>query len=169
MEQLEKAYELFSLFYENNLAFRKLIDIYKEKGLIRTFNDEEVQKIESQNFMSPTPEMNEFIDMFKLGYNIGNCVGTSMQLSYSYDDIDIVSGTLPILKGTKNSENGGHCWLETDKFIIDTSLMLVIDKSLKNQFGYIEEQRLTSYDLKKSDRYQARKYFATDKNLKNNL
>ena len=33
----------------------------------------------------------EFLDLFTLGYNIGNCVGTSKQLSYSYDNVDIVS------------------------------------------------------------------------------
>ena len=45
------------------------------------------------------------------------------------------------LKGTLNAEKeGGHYWLETPKSIIDTSLMLVIDKSLKNKLRYIEEQ-----------------------------
>ena len=37
--------------------------------------------------------------MFLLGYNIGNCVGTTRQLSYSYYNADIVSGILPIFKG----------------------------------------------------------------------
>lgn len=104
--------------------------------------------------------------MFLLGYNTGNCVGASRQLSYSYDNVDIVSGILPILKGTLNAEEeGGHCWLETSDKIIDTSLMLVIDKSLKNSIGYIEEQRLTSSQLASSTYYQARKDFVNDRNL----
>ena len=101
-------------------------------GSIRYFGDDEWKRVRSQNYSSPTPEIKEFEDMFRLGYNIGNCVGASMQLSYSYDDVDIVSGTLPIIKGTLNAEKeGGHCWLETSDKIIDTSLMLVIDKKLK--------------------------------------
>jgi len=111
--------------------------------------------------------MPEFIDMFLLGYNIGNCGGASRQLSYSYNNVDIVSGILPILKGTLNAEKeGGHCWLETPENIIDTSLVLVIDKSLKNDLGYIEEQRITSSQLASSPTYQARKEFVNDKNLK---
>ena len=130
--------------------------------------DEEWNKINSQNFVSHIPEMKEFIDMFTLGYNIGNCVGTSRQLSYSYNDVDIVSGILPILKGTKNAEQlGGHCWLETRKYIIDTSLLLVIDKSLKEELGYIEEQRIKSYQLANSPRYQARKEYVNDPYIKN--
>ena len=70
--------------------------------------------------------------MFLLGYNIGNCVGATRQLSYSYNGVDIVSGILPILKGSLNAlKECGYCWLEALNKIIDTSLMLVIDKSLK--------------------------------------
>lgn len=105
--------------------------------------------------------------MFVLGYNMGNCVGASRQLSYSYSDVDIVSGRLPILKGTLNApKEGGHCWLETSISIIDTSLMLVIDKSLKSDIGYIEEMRLTSSELMRSPSYQVRKEFVNDKDLK---
>ena len=111
--------------------------------------------------------MEEFLDLFTLGYNIWNCVGTSKQLSYSYDNIDIVSGILPILKGTLNAEKeGGHCWLDTDKTILDTSLMLVIDKSLKHDLGYLEERRLTLKQLSSMPLYQSRKEFVNDKELK---
>ena len=111
--------------------------------------------------------MKEFVDMFLLGYNIGNCVGASRQLSYSFNDVDIVSGVLPIIKGTLNAEKeGGHCWLENDCFIIDTSLMLVIDKSLRDDFGYIEENRITKESLRKSQVYQARKDFVNDSGLR---
>ena len=105
--------------------------------------------------------------MFILGYNVGNCVGTSRQLSYSYNNVDIVSGILPILKGTLNAEKeGGHCWLETRTSIIDTSLMLVIDKTIKSEIGYIEEQRVTHLQLLTSKSYQARKDFVNDIHLK---
>lgn len=162
-----KAYDLFLKLCRENLEFRHLISENLKNGKIRFFNEEEWDKINSQNFVSPSPEMEEFLDLFTLGYNIGNCVGTSKQLSYSYDNVDIVSGILPILKGTLNAEKeGGHCWLETDKTIIDTTLMLVIDKSLKHDLGYLEEQRLTSKQLSNMPLYKARKEFVNDKELK---
>jgi len=162
-----EAYRLFYDLYNNNLTFKNLIDKSRNEGKIRDFGDDEWNKIKSQNYDPPTPELKEFIDLFIFGYNIGNCVNTSIQLSYSYNDVDIVSGILPILKGTLNAEKvGGHCWLETSNFIIDTSLMLVIDKSLKSDFGYQEEQRITAHQLRLSTNYQTRKEFTNDRFLK---
>ncbi len=169
MEDYGKAFDFFWKVYHKDSDFQKKIDENLANGKIRFFNDDEWDKIKNQNFVSPSNEMKEFIDMFLLGYNGGNCVGASRQLSYSYRNVDIVSGILPVLKGTLNAEKeGGHCWLETPKTIIDTSLMLVIDKSLKSDLGYIEEQRLTSYELATSPTYQARKEFVNDRNLRSN-
>ena len=161
-----KAYELLNNLCKKDEKFKKLIleNILNEK--IRFFGEEEWEKINSQNFISCISGVNTFIDMFNLGYNIGNCVGMSRQLSYSYNNVDIVSGILPILKGTLNAEKeGGHCWLETDSQIIDTTLMMIIDKSLKSEFGYIEEERVTASRLKKMKNYQARKDWVNDKNI----
>ncbi len=169
MNTNSKAFSLFWQIYHKNSDFYELINENFLNKKIRFFNEDEWNKINNQNFISPIREMREFIDMFLLGYNIGNCVGASRQLSYSYNNVDIVSGILPILKGTLNAEKeGGHCWLETSNSIIDTSLMLVIDKSLKNDLGYIEEQRLTSFQLANSQIYQARKEFVNDQNLNSN-
>lgn len=162
-----KAFKLFLELYQNNQKFKSILDVHLASGKIRFFDDREWDKIKNQNFMSPIPEMKEFMDMFMLGYNIGNCVGASWQLSYSYDEINIVSGKLPILKGTLNAEKeGGHGWLETSDAIIDSTLMLVIDLSLKPVIGYIEEERLTSFQLSKMPIYQARKQFVRDPNIK---
>ena len=163
-----KAYSLLRKLCNSNKNFREIFESNCSDGKIRLFEDEEWDKIKAQNFVSPVKEMKAFEDLFILGYNIGNCVGTSRQLSYSYDNVDIVSGTLPLLKGTLNAEKeGGHCWLETARSIIDTSLMLVIDISLKNQIGYIEEQRITCFQLAASPIYQARKEFVNDVSFKN--
>lgn len=160
-----KAFQLLEKLCEDKI-FCDFLKEELQKGNIRHFNEVEWGKITSQNFVSPIPEMKNFEDMFMLGYNIGNCVGASRQLSYSYNNVDIVSGILPIIKGTLNAENeGGHCWLETPDEIIDTSLMLVINKELKSKFGYIEEQRVTTKQLNKSSYYQARKEFTNDSNL----
>lgn len=169
MDTNSKAFSLFWEIYQKDSNFCQIINENFRTGRIRFFNETEWKKINDQNFVSPIKEMQEFSDMFLLGYNIGNCVGASRQLSYSYNDVDIVSGTLPILKGSLNAEKeGGHCWLETPNSIIDTSLMLVIDKSLKDAIGYIEEQRIKSFELASSPSYQARKEFVNDSSLKSN-
>ncbi len=163
----EKAFRLFWDMYKDNGRFKNIVDMNMANGKMRFFGEEEYERIISQNFVSPIPDMKEFIDMFRLGYNRGNCVGVSRQLSYSYDDVSIVSGVLPMIKGTLNAEKeGGHGWLETDDCILDTSLMIVMDKSLKDELGYIEESRLTPYDLACSNRYQARKMFVNYKSIK---
>lgn len=167
METDIKAYDLFWDLYKKNDSFRSVVDSGMSSNMIWFFDDDLWNKIKSQNFISYDDRMKEFVDMFLLGYNIGNCVGASRQLSYSFNDVDIVSGVLPIIKGTLNAEKeGGHCWLENDYFIIDTSLMLVIDKSLRDDFGYIEENRITKESLRRSQVYQARKDFVNDNELR---
>ena len=166
MDENIKGFKLFWDLYNTNAKFKEIISKNIKEGKIRFFNEEEWNKIKNQNFISPIPEMKEFIDMFILGYNIGNCIGAARQLSYSYDNVDIVTGILPIIKGTLNAEKeGGHGWLETPTKIIDTSLLLVIDKDLKEEIGYKEEQRITSYDLARNSKYQARKEFVNDHTL----
>ena len=166
--QYIKAFELYQYLYNNNTQFKNIINIEFKNKKIRFFNEEEFNKIRNQNFIHPTnPNIKEFEDIFILGENIGNCVGISRQLSYSYNNVDLVSGILPILKGTLNAEVlGGHAWIETKDYIIDTSLMLVIDKSIKEEFGYIEENRIATNDLKKDQFYQARKEWTSDIILK---
>lgn len=152
---------------EKDKKFKEKITSYINLGKIRKFSDEEWEKIKKQNFMSPYVDVDDFYDMFAKGYNDGNCAGMSRQLSYSYDDVDIVSGILPILKGEFNSEKeGGHVWLENSKYIIDSSFLLVIDKDLKKELEYIEEQRVTQEQLINSPIYCARKKFVNDESIK---
>ena len=161
------AFDLYKKLYVSNPEFQMIIKTYMRTKQIRFFGELEYQKIESQNFIPIIRKAPEFIDMFRLGYNEGNCVMMTRLLSYSYDDVDIVSGILPLLKGTRNAEiEGGHCWLEDNNTIIDTSLMLVIDKNLKDTLGYIEEQRITKDDLRKAPKYMAHKEFVRDSSLK---
>lgn len=67
--------------------------------------------------------------IFKNGYNIGNCLLTSYYVSSIFENSLICTGKVAILKGTKNSPNGDHVWIETDTHIIDTTLMLIIPKN----------------------------------------
>jgi len=163
MQPDSKAFELFWQIYNSDEHFKEVVSTNMESGKIRFFNEEEWNKINSQNYMPRMNGVKEFIDVFTLGYNIGDCVGTSKQLSYSYNNVDIVAGTVPIFIGTLNAEKeGGHRWLETPTHIIDTSLMLVIHKSLKSEIGYVEEERITSYQLSTNHQYQMRKEFVND-------
>lgn len=161
-----KGFDLLRQITDKNLEVKELIET-NLGSRVRFFDEREWKKIDSQNYAPFIEGVDSFRDIFERGYNIGDCVGVSTQLSYSYDDVDIVAGTLPFLVGTKNAEKeGGHRWLETPTEIIDTSLMLVIDKSLKSEFGYHEEMRLTADGLRQMPLYQARKEFVNDANLR---
>lgn len=143
--------------------FAKIIDNYKTEGLIFNFDQEEWDKINSQNF----PDLpGGFIEVFERGINIGNCAATCKRMSYSYDNINIVTGTLPILKGTTGSPLGGHAWLEDNKYIYDTTLLLKIDKCIKDKLGYKDEVVLTWDKLMNDPFYYARREFVNDKSLK---
>lgn len=163
-----KGYDCLKKVFELNPEFKKLILENVELGKIRYFSDEEWDKIKEQNYGSPHPEVKSFYDIFRLGGNEGNCTGCSKQLSYSYNNVSIAGGLLPILIGTRNSPNGEHTWLENDKEIIDTSLLLIIDKSLKEKIGYKMENIYSSTILNSDPRYSARKQFVNDRNLRSN-
>lgn len=94
----------------------------------------------------------EFIDghkklslktIFKDGYNIGNCLLTSYYVSTIFENSLICTGKVEILKGTKNSPNGDHVWIETEDNIIDTTLMIIIPKNNKYSKYYIKD-----YDIR---------------------
>lgn len=166
MEDNIKGYDLLRSILQSDENFNR---IFRENlgNKIRFFDEREWSKIDSQNYASIIPGVNNLRDVFELGYNIGDCVGISTALSYSYDDVDMVAGTVEMLKGTKNAEKeGGHRWLETPREVIDTSLMLVFDKSLKRVLGYREEMRLTADALKRNPLYQTRKEFVNDPSIR---
>jgi len=168
----KKAYEELNRLCLENINFKNLVEENIKNGKVRFFGNEEWMRIKKQNYISliPDDKVKDFSDVFKNGYNIGDCVNVSLQLSYSYDDVDIVSGILPILKGSRNATLvGGHRWLENSKEIIDTTLMLIIDKSLKKDFGYIEEGRISSFTLRRMHNYMARKEFVNDSSIKRSL
>ena len=157
-----KGFNLLKELYQTNQEFRAVLDKGIQLGHIRFFGEEEFEKMRLQNYISPTPDANTLEDMYIMGYNIGDCKGMSYQLSYSYNNVDIVTGINHFLIGTKNSQQGGHLWLETKTEIIDTSLMILISVSYKNEMRYQEEYRITSQDLKKSQMYQSRKEWTND-------
>ncbi len=160
-----KGFDLLNEIKDKYSTLKEILEQYQELGKIRYFNEQEWEKIKKQNYTG-FEDVDSFYDIFRLGYNIGHCGIMARQLSYSYNDIDIVSGKVSMLKGTLNSPNGGHIWLETKKQVIDTSLLLVFDKSLKSKIGYMDEQRLTSKVLAKDMYYGVRKEYTNDINIK---
>ncbi len=151
---------LKKLLLENEnfkLKFIKGITENKIKG----FNKELWLKLENQNLRSPG--VNSFIDVFKEGYNQGYCTVCAKQVSYSLDTCYICGGVLPLIKGTINCPDGTHTWIEYQNKIIDTTLMLIIDNSYKDELGYIEENR---YNPNYDSIYSATKEFTNDSSIK---
>lgn len=80
--------------------------------------------------------------VFEHGYNIGNCLLTSYYVSQVFENAKICTGMVKILKGTKNTLNGEHVWIETDTDLIDTTLMIIIPKSHKYFKLYNKESNI---------------------------
>ncbi len=97
--------------------------------------------------------------IFKDGYNIGNCLLTAYYVSTVLENSLICTGKVEILKGTKNSPNGDHVWLETENEIIDTTLMITIPKNHSYSRFYHKDSKIepkfSTEDLNyENDRYQ---------------
>ena len=81
--------------------------------------------------------------IFKDGYNIGNCLLTSFYVSSILENPLICTGKVEILKGTKNSPNGDHVWIETEDYIVDTTLMIRFPKSHRYAKYYKKDADIT--------------------------
>lgn len=156
-----KCYDELKKLLKNNEEFKQKVITGYLNGMISGYNEELWKNIHSQNIRT----VNSFEDVFVAGKNIGCCTGASRQLSYSFEDCYICGGTLPILKGTKNCEDGSHTWILHDHKIIDTTLMLIIDEEYAPQLGYVEENR---YNPNFDSVYTAAKEFAMDPGIKKN-
>ncbi len=84
---------------------------------------------------------------FIYGKNIGACTTMSRQLAYSLPEAIIEGGIVEILRNTFNSEEGSHTWVLSNGLIYDSTLMLVFDESLKQQFSYITENFIIRISL----------------------
>jgi len=153
-----KCFELLkNLFWEND-EFRKFIIEGYQTGKVYGFPEELWAKIASQNIR----RIPSFEDVFRDGANIGYCTVAAKQLSYSLDDCYLCGGRLELLKGTPNCEMGNHTWIFYKNSVIDTSLMLIIEKDYSKNIGFIEENR---YNPNLDPLYLSAKEFTRDKNL----
>ena len=156
-----KCYDILKKLLTENERFKEVVKKGILENKIQGFSQELWEKLDNQNLRSPM--VKSFVDVFADGYNQGYCTVCAKQVSYSLDTCYLCGGILPILKGTINSTEGEHTWIEYEDKIIDTTLMLIIDNSLKNDFGYIEENR---YNPNYDNVYCAAKEFTNDSSLK---
>ena len=83
-------------------------------------------------------------DVYMNGCNIGNCLHTSCIIQSKMQSLLIVVGKVEILKGTKNSAQGDHVWLEDDDNIYDPTLMIVVPKESHIASYYTKEYNISS-------------------------
>ena len=154
-----KCFDLLKNLLTQSEEFRSIVEQGVKEHKIFGFTDELWTKIYEQNIRG----IENFELVFRDGANIGYCTVASKQLSYSLDNPYICGGTVKFLINTKNSPDGSHTWILNDNYIIDTSLMLIIDKSYMNKLGYVEENR---YNPSIDPIYNAAKDFTLDESLK---
>jgi len=150
-----KCYEELRKLINNNESFRNFLLEGCINGKITGFTEDIWEKIKNQNIR----RINSFEEVFRDGANIGYCTVAAKQLSYSFENCYLCGGVLPILKGSKNCEDGSHTWLEVQNKIIDTTLMLVIDKDYAIKLGFNEQNR---YNPNLDPVYLAAKEFTND-------
>lgn len=159
-----KGISLFCKLCQTNPEFFTLVREGILVETIKPFSDQDWDKINNQNIRG----IDNFETVFKLGLNIGNCTNASRQLSYSYNDVSLCSGTNDFLIGTQNALSGEHSWLEDRNDIIDTTLMVRINKIWSAKFKYNLEVIFSPSDLSGSPIYSAAKEFANDPYIKQN-
>ena len=155
------CYDTLKKLLLENEDFRATIIKGIQEHKISGFDQELWTKLKNQNLRSPS--VNSFVDVFAEGYNQGYCTVCAKQVSYSLDTCYLCGGVLPLIKGTINCPDGNHTWIEYQDKIIDTTLMLIIDSSYKNELGYIEENR---YNPNYDQIYSATKEFTNDTTIK---
>lgn len=119
------------------------IQEYLENGEIKTFEEFKYKK--DKSIVEGLKDINvetysSMYEFFQRGANIGNCGRTSRLMGIMFDEPLFYTGKAEFLKGTLNCEDGTHAWIETrinnEKYVIDTSTMLVIPVELKEKIGY---------------------------------
>ena len=156
-----ECYSMLKELFSTNKHFRDVIISGIQEGAIRPFSEELWDKLDRQNIRAQG--VNSFLDVFKDGANLGYCTVAAKQVSYSLPRCFICGGIVEPLIGTINSPDGSHTWIEVGDEIIDTSLVLVFDKTYASKLGYHEENR---YDPNLDPVYLAAKEFTNDVSLK---
>lgn len=155
-----KGTQIMRELITKNETFRELIIEGIKTGNIYSWSEELWEKLDKQNFMENYEKIS---DAFSCGHNLGRCLTYSKYVSYSFPlGCKIASGIVEFLKGTINSPEGKHTWIENDGKIYDTTFMIVINlpyvKKLKYKHQFISDPNKDKY-------YSVEKEFANDTNL----
>lgn len=163
IDEKRKSYKCFSMlkyYYDTNPEFAEFIKNGVASGKIFGYDEELWNKMAALNVRNPI----NFEEAFGEGFNEGNCTKFSKYLSFCFSYPQICGGTLPLIKGSKNSPDGRHTWMCYRGMIYDTSLMLIMDEAYaKKELKYDEENR---YDPNYDRSYSAAKEFANDKSIR---
>ena len=134
---------------EEAIKNQPLIEKYIENGEIVPF--EKFNYTSNTSLLEATKKLNveNFSSLYEYlvrGEHIGNCGQTARLFYLLYNNNPTIklndrAKALPLV-GTKNSENGGHVWLEVatngGDYILDSSLLLAIPVELKKELGYTD-------------------------------
>lgn len=114
---------------------------------------ENYQSEDGKNLIKKMKDINvntfsSMYEYFAEGQHIGNCGITSKLYGIIFEDPEYhTNGQCELLKGTKGCsiENPSHAWLEVilngEKYIVDTSLLMLIPIELKEKLGYKDLKR----------------------------
>lgn len=142
----------------------KLLQKHIEEKKIESFDEFLIEKIKKTNVFG----IKSFYEIFEMGLNIGTCGLTAKYVSFSFENVTIVTeGKCEILIGTPGAEFGQHAWLEVEEesevYVYDTTLMLKIAKDIAyEELGYMPKTKLSIDDLKKDDSYMFTKKISKD-------
>ena len=150
---LEKASEYSKFYIESHPELKEQIEYGLNNGLVFNFGNDEFEKLKSLSYVVI---FDDVINLFKEGYNLGNCSEFAKLLSYAYDSSKIAIG---YFKPSYNGQNG-HAWMECGNYNYDTTLLLKIDKEYANVLGYV---KLKEYDPMTNSLYRNRKQIYNEK------
>lgn len=116
---------------------------YLQSGDIKKFEDFEYRNGKTILEMSKEINIESYSSMyefFQRGEHIGNCGRTSKFMGIIFNSPMFHVGVAKFLNGTMNCTDGSHAWIETEingkKYIVDTSMLLMIPTKLKEEIGY---------------------------------
>lgn len=159
-----KGTQIMRKLLTTNDTFRETVVEGIKTGNIYAWPEELWKKLDKQNFRE---KYNQMSDAFEDGHNLGRCLVYSTYVSYSFhSDCFIASGIVEYLKGTVNSPEGKHTWIEHDRIIYDTTFMMCINKNFLKKLKYKENYKT---DPNKNSTYIAGKDFATDSFISSNV
>lgn len=128
---LDNCPELIKFIFSGEIIPFEKYEMEDGKNLIKKMRDINVNTYSSM------------YEYFATGQHIGTCGHTSKLYGIIFNDPEYhVRGQCQLLKGTKGCsiEDPSHAWLEVvlkgHKYIVDTSLLMLIPVELKEKLGY---------------------------------